>query len=189
MLRDGQLRTGASALLDIIMRSTRAGHQDVFNIVASSRSSSQLDVTTTSTIFDPLAFVAFSLQVPCSLVFNLAPTIGAAAGLQFPMMLDPAAMTIPPASAAMLAVPFMPTAMGRFAAMLEGVVQLPGKPGAKPEAAAAAVAKLQICKLSGEGGLPSLLIELPKGFEEAGQINTLRFSKLLKVSSMPPCPA
>ena len=100
------------------------------------------------------------------------------------MTLDPAALTIAAASSAMLAVPFMPTAMGRFAAMLEATVQLPPKPsapGAKPEAAAA-YPKLQICRLSGEGGLPSMTIELPKGFEEAGQ--TLCFSKLLKVSTI-----
>ncbi|KAK9833148.1 hypothetical protein WJX74_008612 [Apatococcus lobatus] len=121
-------------------------------------------------------------KVPSSVVFNLAPITGAAAGAQFPMTLDPASVTIPSASTAMLAVPFMPTAMGKFAAMLEATVQQPTKPsmpGAKPEAAPAAP-KLQICRLSGEGGLPSLSIELPKEFEEAGQVHTLRFSKLLK---------
>ena len=102
------------------------------------------------------------------------------------MLLDPPEMTIPPASSGMLAIPFMPSAMGRFAALLEATVQLPARPAAqgaaKPEAAgAAAAAKLQICKLMGEAGLPSLSIELPKGFEEPGQASSVRFSKLLKV--------
>ena len=94
------------------------------------------------------------------------------------MTLDPPEMTIPPASSGLLVIPFMPSAMGKFAALLEATVQLPAG-SAKAEAAGAA--KLQICKLMGEAGLPSLAIELPKGFEEPGQANGLRFSKLLKV--------
>ncbi len=99
------------------------------------------------------------------------------------MTLDPPELTIPPASSGLLVIPFMPAAMGKFAAILEATVQLPAGPAA-PAAAkgeAAGAAKLQICKLMGEAGLPSLAIELPKGFEEPGQPNGLRFSKLLKV--------
>ena len=121
--------------------------------------------------------------MPCSLVFAVNPVVGAVSGSTFPMTLDPSALTIPPASSGLLSVPFMPAAMGKFAAILEATVKLPGQPtaaGAKADPAGGA--KLQICRLSGEGGLPSLSVELPKGFEEPGQPSTLRFSKLLKVS-------
>ena len=126
------------------------------------------------------------LQVPCKVMFSLTPVLGASPGASFPMLLDPPEMTIPPASSGMLAIPFMPSAMGRFAALLEAAVQLPPRPAAqgaaKPEAGgAAAAAKLQVCKLMGEAGLPSLSLELPKGFEEPGQALGVRFSKLLKV--------
>ena len=120
-------------------------------------------------------------------MFSLTPVTGGSPGAAFPMTLDPPELIIPPASSGSLVVPFMPSAMGKFAALLEATVQLPARPAAqgaaKAEAAGAAgAAKLQICKLMGEAGLPSLSIELPRGFEEPGQTSGLRFSKLLKVS-------